>query len=133
MPELTNTALVWNRACGADRVRSLPGDRALTDLLSAHGLVMNGGVLHAAECLTPDELFNAAAGFRFYGFDAAASALLAARGPFDSNVDFGAVEVRLNRQYWNAIADDSVLLGRFQEHFRLNPAEYAPLRESDRS
>jgi len=38
MYQLTQADMIWNRACGKDPVRSFPGDRALTDMLSAHGL-----------------------------------------------------------------------------------------------
>jgi hypothetical protein len=62
MAELTDADKIWNRACGADPLRTLPGDRALTDLLHPHGLVMNGGVLHAAECMSADELSDAESG-----------------------------------------------------------------------
>ena len=56
MAELTDADMIWNWACGEGPLRSLPGDRALADLLRANGLAMNGGVLHAIGCLTATEL-----------------------------------------------------------------------------
>jgi hypothetical protein len=67
MYELSLADRIWNRACGQDPLRTLPGDRALADLLFAHGLAMNGGVLHAVECLTESELSDAQAGFSYSG------------------------------------------------------------------
>jgi hypothetical protein len=87
MGELTEADMIWNRACGEDPLRSLPGDRALADLLRAHGLVMNGGVLHAVEILTPTELSDAESGYRFYGLDGVASLLSRARKLFETGDD----------------------------------------------
>jgi hypothetical protein len=61
---MTQADMIWNRACGEDSLRALPGDRALADLLNAHGLAMNGGVLHAIECMSAEELSEAEAGCR---------------------------------------------------------------------
>lgn len=69
MYNLTKADMIWNRACGENPLRALPGDRALTDLLYAHGLVMSGGVLHAKECMTNEELTDAEVGYRYFGLD----------------------------------------------------------------
>ena len=74
--------MIWNRACGQDRLRSLPGDRAFADLLLAHGLVVNGGVLHAVECLTAAELSDAESGYQFYGLDGAVFPAVSREGDF---------------------------------------------------
>jgi hypothetical protein len=55
MGELSHADLVWNRACYG-RLRELPGDRSLADMIAAHGLVMNGGVFHAVDCIAAEEL-----------------------------------------------------------------------------
>src|SRR6266852_5959110 len=90
MGTLAQATMIWNRACREDSLRLLPGDRALADLIRAHGLVMNGGVLHAVECLTDNERSDAESGYRFYGFDAAASLLSRARTILeeDDNLEF---------------------------------------------
>ena len=77
-------------------MRFLPGDRALTDLLRAHGLVMNDGVLHAVECLTAFELSDAESGFRFYGLEAAAFLLSRARTILETDDDLGVHEKQLD-------------------------------------
>jgi hypothetical protein len=131
MPELTQADMIWNRACGEDPLRDLPGDRTLADMLRAHGLAMNGGVLHAVECLTASELSNAQAGFRFYGLDCVASLLSRARTIFKTVDDLGAQEQQLDGQYADLIPSDSSLVERFEKHLKSNPSQYAPLRAMD--
>lgn len=132
MANLTKANMIWNRACGEDPLRSLHGDRALADLLRAHGLAMNGGVLHAVECLTPEELSNAEAGFRFFGFDAIAALLSRARRIFDAGEDLENHEPQLDREYAHIIPSDSLLLDRFEKRLASNPSDFAPIRASDK-
>jgi hypothetical protein len=68
--------IIWNRAC-LDSGGPSPGkgDRALVALLRAHGLVMNGGVVHALASLSAEERSEAIAGFRYFGLLQAAEAL----------------------------------------------------------
>src|ERR1700752_256400 len=115
MYELTHADRIWNRACGEDPLRSLPGDRALADLLRAHGLAMNGGGLHAVECLTVSELSDANDGYRFYGLDEVASLLSRARGLFEVGEGLESHELQLDRQYAALIPSDSTLVERFEK------------------
>lgn len=129
--ELTESDTIWNRACGEEPLRVLPGDRALADLLYAHGLAMNGGVLHAVECMTAEELSDAQAGYRFYGFDDVASLLSRARGIFDAVDDLGSHEQRLDGEYAHFVPSDSFLVERFQIRLKSNPSDFASLRTKD--
>ena len=131
MAELTEADMIWNRACGADPLRSLPGDRALADLLRAHSLAMNGGVLHAVECLTPAQLSDAEAGYRFYGFVEAASLLSRARKLFESGADLEHHEQQLDRQYADLIPSDDLLVECFEKWLKTNPSDFATLRAKD--
>jgi len=131
MSELTRADRIWNRACGKDEMRFLPGDRALADMIPAHGLVMNGGVLHAVECVSDSELSAAVSAYRFFGHDAAANLLLRAKIILDKGVNLDFHEQELDKQYAAIIPDDSFLVERFQEHLEENPSEYAPLRAKD--
>jgi hypothetical protein len=131
VPEVTEAEMIWNRACGQGRLRSLPGDRALADLLSAHGLVMNGGVLHAVECLTAEELTDAEAGYRFYGFAEVASLLTCARKLFETCDDFERHEQQLSRRYAALIPSDSSILGRFEQRLKSSPSDFMPHRTTD--
>jgi hypothetical protein len=131
MAELIVADMIWNRACGEDPLRALPGDRALADLLRAHGLVMNGGVLHAVECLTADELANAEVGYRFYGLDGVASLLSRAHGLFEAADDLGSHEQQLDGEYAQMIPSDSSLVERFEKRLKSSPSDFAPLRPKD--
>jgi len=72
-----------------------------------HGLVMNGGVLHAVELLKPAELDTAIAGYEYLGFAGAARVLSRAKTLGDSDKD--AEEARLDREYATAVPDDESL------------------------
>lgn len=72
-----------------------------------HGLVMNGGVLHAVEVLKRAELDTAIAGYEYLGFAGAAGVLLRAKKLGESDKD--AEEARLDREYATAVPDDASL------------------------
>jgi hypothetical protein len=74
--KLSRQDLIWNRATlkSGGSVRCA-GDTALAALLLAHGLIMNGGVEHALECMSQSELLAALAGYRYFGLERAAQAL----------------------------------------------------------
>ena len=132
MYQLTDADWDWNRACGEASLRFLGGDHALNDLLIAHGYIMNGGVLHAVECLTPNALSDAMSGYRYYGLDVIVSLLLRARLILETNENLGLQESQLDRSYTSIIQTDSWLSQRFKAHMALNPSEYAPVLPSDR-
>lgn len=131
MYQLSEADLIWNRACGEDPLRSLPGDCALADLLRAHGLTMNGGVLHAVEILTPVELASAVAGYRFYNLDAVASILNRAQTLLQVGRDLGLHEQELDRRYAELVPSDSLLQDRFKAHLAARLSDFAPLRSTD--
>ena len=90
---------------------SAGSEPARNDLASAvwtaHGLVMNGGVLHAVESLKPAELDRAISGYERLGLGQAAGLLSSARKLADSEKD--AAEARLDREYAAAVPDDAFL------------------------
>lgn len=131
MHRLTIADMIWNRACGDAPVRSFPGDRALTDMLRAHGLIMNGGVLHAIECLTASEMRDAEAGYCFYGFDTVPPLLSRVKGIFEADNDLGENEWQLDAQYADIIPSDSSLIERFEQRLKLKTSEFASLRPRD--
>jgi hypothetical protein len=131
MAELTESDMIWNRACGEDPLRALPGDRALADLHYAHGLAMNGGVPHAVECMTAEEQSDAEAGYRYYGLDEVASLLSRAREIFEAADDLGSYEQQLDGEYAHFIPSDSSLVDRFEKRLRSSPTDFASLRPKD--
>ena len=124
--------MIWNRACGGDPLRSLPGDRALPDLLRLHNHAMNSGLLDAVESLTASEVSFAEAGYRFYGFREVALLVEHARRVADAGNDLGSHEARLDRQYADLIPLDSSIHERFEDRLKQHPLEFAPLRPQDR-
>jgi hypothetical protein len=131
MAELTESNMIWNRACGENPLRGLPGDRALADLLHAHGLAMNGGLFHAVECLTAEELSDSEAGYRFFGLDDVATLLSRARVIFEVGDDLESHEQKLDGEYAHIIPSDSSLVDRLEERLKSSPSDFAPLRAKD--
>jgi hypothetical protein len=92
---------------------------------------MNGGVLHAVECLTAGELSDAESGYHFYGLDAAAYLLTRARTILEANDNLEFHERQLDQEYADIIPADNSLVQRFERHLELSPSEYAPLQARD--
>jgi hypothetical protein len=88
---------------------------------------MNGGVLHAVECLTSSELSAATAGYRFFGLDPAAELLTHARRIFEMAEDLESQESVLDQLYADLIPDDSFLTERFEQHLKSRPSDFAAL------
>lgn len=81
----------------------------------AHGLVMNGGVLHCVQVLSKQELRTTIAGYRLFGLSVAADVLLeASRGPHD---EMDVAERRLDAAYAQAIPRDEVLATHVNSRF----------------
>ncbi len=120
--------LIWNRAA-TENGGNAPsrGDIALSALLSAHGLAMNGGVLHAAELLTEDNLKAALDGYRFFGLDAVAELLVRARHLVGGGGELDVIEHQLDAEYEQYVPCDSELYGRFERHLRMCPADFSPV------
>ena len=114
---------IWNRAAmGGGGGCPREGDIALRDLLLAHGYVMNGGVIHAAQALSSEELRAACAGYRYLGFAPAAELL-------ESVLLHGRRDERaLDEAYGEHIPSDSTLDVAFNEHRRRYPDSYAPAK-----
>lgn len=129
---MTNADLTWNRAClefedGGAEPRT--GDVALSAVLRFHGLAMNGGVLHAVECLAPDELAAAMSGYRYYGLVGILPIVEAAQNVPDDDDEADELEGRLDAKYAATVSDgDAALLRRFREHYAAHPDQYAPVK-----
>jgi hypothetical protein len=125
---MTDADEVWNRAAlegGGPEPRE--GDAALAALLRAHGLTMNGGVLHAAESLRPDELRASCDGYRFFAYDGLATLLADVAITIAKGQGSEALEESTGRAYARSIPDDGALLSRFERHFDRHPELYAPI------
>ena len=112
---------IWNRAClEATGFEPAAGDKALASLLLAHGLAMNGGVVHALEGLSPAELAAAIAGFKYFGLTAAAHVF--EQVPDDTEE----TEERLDQMYWQAVPSDDALVHAFRIKLVASPEAFAP-------
>jgi hypothetical protein len=81
---MNKATTIWNRALTDYRGPSpAAGDDALAAMLHAHGLVMNGGVLHAVEVMSEAQLAAAKSGYRFLGLDPVADLLARAKRLLD--------------------------------------------------
>ena len=126
MPEFTAADRIWNRAC-LNQVAGLPmGDQALAAMILAHGLVMNGGVIHAIECLTADQLAAAKAGYRYFDLADVDALLDVAASAIDDDEDPDSWEKALDVRYGALIPDDPFLVARFEAALHRNPAAFAP-------
>ena len=86
---------------------------------------MNGGVLHAVECLSASELADAKSGYRFFGLGSVAELLSRARKIWEADQDRGSYERLLDHDYAMLIPDDSALCDRFEELHRRRPSDFA--------
>lgn len=127
MVELMQTDLIWNRACGGKASNLLAGDLALAAMLVAHGLTMNGGVLHAVDCLKPEDLADAEAGYRYFGLGAAADLLREAKTISEAGGALDLLEAELDKRYRALIPSDSMLNERFEASLRWDPSGFAAL------
>ena len=121
---------VWNRACaeaGGPKTLTSPGDRALADMILAHSLAMNGGVLHAIECLTEAERHSAVRGYRYFGLQVAADVVedVLVRWRDDLDLDKAEqLEAEANNAYALAVRDDGVLVAAFEAKIETEPDEF---------
>ena len=113
---------IWNRAAmesGGSRARE--GDRALSDLLLAHGMVMNGGMGHALDALSSDELAAAAKGYRFFGLNDVASLIENSINATEDEVD------QADARYGTLIPSDQTLVDCFEALYDASPQDFAPI------
>jgi hypothetical protein len=122
---------VWNRAtlnAGGEQPRA--GDVALAGLLLAHGLAMNGGVLHAIEVLNQTEVDGAIAGYHYFGFHEAAELLAHVRAALDDTLspsEEDQLEQQANQGYDALIPSDGTIHEAFQRRYVIQPGDFAPV------
>jgi hypothetical protein len=102
------------------------GDRALTAVLRAHGLVMNGGVFNSVEVMTRDEFNEALGGYRFFGLSEVSELLARAFVLVQrEGADIGSQEQSFDAEYERLIPDDSFLFSVFEKYLQAQPADFA--------
>jgi hypothetical protein len=91
----------------------------------AHGMVMNGGVLHCVEILSEEELRDAIAGYQYFGIEVDQ---LFQRAKAATQDEQDELESELDEQY-EQIAEDGLLVAAFEAHFAEHPHAYAPIAD----
>jgi len=120
--QLSITDQIWNRAAtesGGSKARE--GDRVLSDLLLAHGMVMNGGVGHALGALSSDELEAATKGYRFFGLNDVASLLEDSLTATEDQVE------QADACYGAHIPSDKTLVDRFEALYSASPQAFSSI------
>jgi hypothetical protein len=119
--ELADRDKVWNRAAlQSGGAKLLEGDMALIALLAVHGMIMNGGVDHALEVLSPPDFAAGIAAFRYFGLGEVAAVLEAATAS-------GMGWERFNATYAALVPADDTIVEAFHQKYRAFPEVFAPL------
>ncbi|WP_152364951.1 DMP19 family protein [Microlunatus speluncae] len=121
---------VWNRAAGEPGPDSRSGDRALAAVITFDGLVNNGGLAHACDVLSSDELAAAEQGYRYLRLPDVADIVMDARSlstdhPADDEV-FQLLERRLDELITNDTIDN-----QFRGLLYERPYDFAPVSTAD--
>lgn len=123
---------IWNRATvgGGDAQRE--GDVALTACLAFHGPAMNGGVLHAFEVLSAEELGRARDGFTWLAMPEVAqfmedTARLIADTDWEDDDAGDALEASTDDSYERVLPGDEALENAFRRQLAERPEAFSPL------
>jgi hypothetical protein len=120
---------IWNRATRSDPAdpQLEPGDRALSAMLQAHGMVMSGGVEHLVESFDESRLAAALAGYRFFSLTDVADLLeRASRTLIADDISDDQVEA-LDDEYATLVPTDQTLDMKFRSVFQREPTAFAPI------
>jgi hypothetical protein len=113
---------IWNRACENEFPTPKIGDKALSDLLQFHGLSMNGGLHHGAECLTKSELEEAVAGYNYFELSTFEPIIRAVIEEVEKDIFDESIEYDLQYDDGNI---DQVIFDAFKDDFEKQPNNYA--------
>ena len=123
---------IWNRATqgGGDQPRE--GDAALSAALVFHGLAMNGGVLHAYDVLSPEELGRARDGFAWLELSEVAqfledTAQSIAATNWDDEDAVVTLEASADDRYGLILPNDQALEDAFRRQFAMSRQSFSPI------
>ncbi len=129
MYQPTTADKIWNRACAGRDAASTPADAALESMISFHSVAMNGGVLHAIDCFSSEELEKIKHSYAYFGIFAVVELINAAQALVRAGDDHEELGDELDQKYSVEIPDDAMLSRAFEAHYKRSPASYAPLPE----
>ena len=127
---------LWNRACQWDSpaIKTHRGDEALHVVLTFHGTVQNGGLLHAVETHGDDPgdypLPRVLQAYRFLGLQDVASTIEQARREYESyraTADETSGEVLEERIDASYLLDYDALEAAVRATLQASPRSFAPL------
>ncbi len=102
----------------------MPGDIALARMLGMHNLIMNGGVHHALDMLSPDEVEAAIAGFVYFDVQPALAAVTTVLNTPHLREWTDANEAKANALYYTQVPDDELLVTAFDKRYLATPEEF---------
>jgi hypothetical protein len=111
---------VWNRACDYDFQPTLSGDRSLKSAIQFDGLTGNGGLGHALDVLTDEDVGEAVKSFRYLGLQDTAQLIEQAFALPDEGM-----REALTERYYELTED--ALESAFERHYAEYPPEYEPV------
>lgn len=115
-------AIIWNRAAMAGGGPAPgPGDTALSAVLRLHGMIMNGGLDHALDVLTPEDFASAAGGFRYLQLSGVAELVEQAQA-----APGGDLLEELDARYSALVPRDQVIGDQFEALLRQRPGDFTP-------
>lgn len=123
---------VWNRATTGGGTSPGEGDAALSAALAFHSLAMNGGVLHAYEVLTAEELGRARDGFAWLALTDVAAYLEATAQQiettnWDDEAAVDTLEASAGDGYQALLPDDATLESAFRSRLAEHPEAFHAL------
>jgi hypothetical protein len=132
---------IWNRATTL-RELTAPGDLALQALLIVHGMIMNGGLLHAFDSLEHDMYERGAEGFAYFGRADVAELLMAGyalafpdgpvpeaeREQYTTDLPDAIHEQieEMDGRYGDLVPDDATVVAAFERRLAERPADFEP-------
>lgn len=127
---------VWSGALGG-QASHLAGDRSMGAILAMHGLIMNGGVLHAVESTSRRELEAAGDAYRWLGFAGVAELLVrvraaAADGIVEDEEGAEVLELTSDEEYLKHVRDDSALEAALRNRVATTPYMF-DLRDDEKA
>jgi hypothetical protein len=116
---------IWNRAAmakGGPAPRL--GNTSLSSALAFHNMVMSGGIDHAFDVLTTDQIAAAADGYRYLHLEPIADLIGQAPAAL-SEEDDDTIE-ELDDEYNELVPPDQTLVDRFETALQHSPEDFAP-------
>ena len=124
----SNAAIVWDRACALPAEKfHLPGDVALARMITMHSLIMNGGVHHALDVLSREDVEAALSGYQYFKLRSAFLAISSVLSDASISEWNDENEAEANRLYYSTIPDDSALIEAFDRRYQEFPGDFDEL------